>query len=151
MQITPLRRGDYNEIIDMLILFGHESGISEMIQPVYDREHLRQVVTRCEFSGASWIAYNDKEIMGMILAMRYQDFWIPKIIRMRELAWWVKPNYRGTTAGARLFRNYVESCELLRTTGKIASYTVSKMANSPNFDYERRGFRHVESTYQIGE
>lgn len=151
MQIRPLRRGDYPEIIDLLIQFGKESGIKEMDQPEYNHRHLSEVLVRCEYSGASWIAQNDQHIMGMILAIRYQDFWIPKIIRIRELAWWVRPEHRGSSAGARLFRNYVESCELLRNTGKISSYTISKMYSSPDLDYERRGFRHVESTYQIGE
>ena len=150
MRIRPLQRCDYRPVTEMLEQFGQETGIREMTTP-YDPNHINQILIRAEFSQASWVAVNDQEIMGFILAHRYQDFWLPKITRMRELAWWVKPQYRGGTAAARLFRSYVESCELLRVTGRISSYTISKMSSSPDIDYERRGFRHCESTYQIGE
>jgi hypothetical protein len=53
--------------------------------------------------------------------------------------------------GARLFHAYTKAADELVSKGEIVSYTVSKMSFSPNLDYERRGFRFLESTYIVGE
>jgi GNAT superfamily N-acetyltransferase len=151
MRIRPLQRADYPEIRSMLIDFGLETAITTLDQPEYDFAHFDQILLRCEYSGASLVAQSDGEIAGMILALRESDLWIRKIIRMRELAWWVRPQYRGSSVGGRLWSTYIDRCEDLKIRRQITGYTVSRLATSPPFDYERRGFRFIEATYMIGE
>jgi len=86
----------------------------------------------------------------MILSMRVPELWQPNIIRLRELAWYLKPEYRNTTLGARLFAAYCNKADEMLKSNKISGYTISKLHNSPDFDYERRNFKFIESTYMVG-
>jgi N-acetylglutamate synthase-like GNAT family acetyltransferase len=151
MRIRPLQRADYPEIKSMLIDFGRETGLAAFDQDQYDHSHAEQILLRCEYSGASLVAQADGEIAGMLLALREQDLWIRKIVRMRELAWWIRPLYRGSSVGGRLWTSYIDRCEDLKLRRQISGYTVTRLSTSPEFDYERRGFRFIEATYMIGE
>ena len=35
------------------------------------------------------------------------DMWLPEVKSMREIAWWVDPEHRGSSAGAKLLKEYV--------------------------------------------
>jgi hypothetical protein len=53
--------------------------------------------------------------------------------------------------GARLFAAYKKAAESVLESGRIMGFTISKLHNSPDFDYERRGFKFIEATYLIGD
>ena len=151
MKIRKINRFDYEQVMDMMIDFAVKTGVKDLCQEIYDREHAGKILLHCERSGISLVAEVDGQVVGMLLSVADRDLWIPKVVRLRELAWWVKEEYRNTTIGARLFQRYTQGAEELLEQGRITGYTISKMYNSPDFDYERRGFRYVESTYMIGE
>jgi len=147
MIIRRLERADYNQVCDLMIQFAHLTGMNDLNLKTYDREHANQVLLRCEKTGASFVAQEGQEIVGLILSMRAPELWQPNIIRLRELAWFVREDYRKTTTGARLFTAYNQAAEQMKFEGKITGYTISKMWNSHDFDYERRGYQFLESTY----
>lgn len=148
MKITAITRWDYDACCDIMTAFAQQCGVSDLNKPTYDREYAKNVLLRCERTGASFIARtDDNQAMGIILSMAVPELWQPNIIRLRELAWYVLPQYRGTTAGARLFAAYVNAAENMQKQGRITSFTMTKLANSQDFNYEKRGFKLVESTY----
>ena len=150
MIITPITKFDYEDICDMMTEFARSCGVSDLNKDVYDRDYAKNVLLRCERAGISYIAREDKQAVGMILSMAVQELWQPKIVRLRELAWYVRPEYRGTSVGAKLFVAYKQQAEQWLAKGKITGYTMSKLHNSDDFDYEKRGFKFIESTYLAG-
>jgi GNAT superfamily N-acetyltransferase len=135
----------------MMTEFARSCGVKDLNRDTYDREYAKNVLLRCEKTGASYIARVEGKPVGMILSMRVAELWQPNIIRLRELAWYVREEYRGTTVGAKLFATYKQHAERMVKEGKITGYTMTKLHNSDNFNYEKRGFKYIESTYLSGE
>lgn len=149
--ISAISKVDYNDLCDMMTEFARSCGVNDLNKENYDREYAKNILLRCEKTGASFIARDsDKQAIGMILSMRVQELWIPNIIRLRELAWYVRPEHRHTTIGARLFAEYKKTAENMMKQGKITGFTMTKLHNSDDFDYEKRGFKFIESTYMVG-
>lgn len=148
MIIRYLERADYEQVLNLMIRFARETHIKDLQYDMYDKIQGRQVLLRCEKAGVSVVATTDQGlIVGFLLSMKQQDIWIPEVIRLRELAWYVVPEYRGTSIGARLFFSYVNSAEKLLERGEIRGYTMTKLSSSADFDYEKRGMRKIEETY----
>lgn len=148
--IRRLQRADFDQVQELMECFANESGIGDLENPTYDTDHVRQVLLRCEKGGISLVGQKGDQITGVLLSILVPDLWIPEIVRLRELAWYVRPEHRGGTTGARLYSAYIDSAEELRRSGRITSYTMSQLSGSPNFDLERRGFRHLETTFVVG-
>jgi len=151
MTIRKINRFDYDQLCEFMIDFAVETGIKTFNRESYDYEYAKNILLRCEKTGVSLVAEDQGKITGMILSLRVPEVWMPDIIRLRELAWWVRPEYRSTTTGARLFAEYKRQAQELLDDDKITGYTITKLGTSPDFDYERRGFKFVEATYMIGD
>lgn len=134
-----------------MIKFATESSIKTYDRETYNYEYARNLLLRCEKTGVCLVSEDQGQITGTILSMRVQDIWVPDVIRLRELAWWVQPEYRSTTTGARLFSEYRRQAQEMLDNKKITGYTITKLSTSPDFDYERRGFKFIEATYMIGD
>lgn len=146
--IRRLERSDYTAVIEMLMEFANETGIKDMDLGLYDPKHAYQVLLRCQHAGISLVATTSQgQIVGMLLSMKCQDVWLPTVVRLREIAWWVKPEHRGTSLGGRLFFNYCNLADQMLQQGEITGYTMTKLVSSEDYDYERRGMRLVEATY----
>ena len=48
----------------------------------------------------------EKEKKGLILGIVYPYIFNPQILIAQELGWWVEPEYRGTTVGVRLLKEF---------------------------------------------
>lgn len=151
MKIRRLERADYDQVCALMKSFAEESGIQSLRKEQYDYEHARQVLLRCEKGGISFVGEDYASIQGCILSITVPDLWLPQTLFLREIAWYVRPESRHTTLGARLFAAYKKAAESVLESGRIHGFTISKLASSPDFDYERRGFRFIEATYMIGE
>jgi ribonucleotide reductase alpha subunit len=90
----------------------------------------------------------DKKLTGMLLAIKSPFMWDANKLIMSEIAYWVEPEYRGSTAGYRLLAKYVEYCDKLKDDGVIVNYTMSQMAGQ-DLDYTRFGLKPVETTWSI--
>ena len=99
--------------------------------------------------GLALLAYREDECVGMILSFIDQSIWDPEICVMKELAYWVVPKYRGTSAGYRLLSKYNEFGRSLTEAGRIKTWTISKMVNSPDLDYAKFGFSKCEETWSM--
>lgn len=150
MEIRALERWDYNQVIDVLQQFACETGVRELIDN-HDIPQVLRMLVLCQQGGSSWVAEDAGLITGILLSYREPDVWRRSYLRMRELAWFVRRDYRNTTAAARLFRAYQRGCESLMQQGVIRSYTISRLAITPEIDFESRGFQPIETTYQRGE
>ena len=146
--IRRLERSDYPAVIDMLMEFANESKIKDMDLELYDPKHAYQVLLRCQYAGISLVATTTEgQPVGMLLSMKCPEVWMPSIVRLREIAWWVRPEQRGTSLGGRLFFNYCNLADQMLNRGEITGYTMTKLVSSDDYDYERRGMRLIEATY----
>jgi hypothetical protein len=86
-------------------------------------------------------------ITGMLMGIFSFNVWDRNIRCMNELAYWVSPEYRGSTAGYRLLAKYKEIGDKLVEIDEIKYFTISKMVNSPDLDYKRFGFEYLEEQW----
>lgn len=144
--IRRLQRHDYDQIVALLEQFSDQTGLFEDEDKDYD--NTARLLLRCEKTGHSFVAQTATGIVGVILSIPVPDLWYPKIIRLREIAWFVLPEFRSQGWGEQLYRAYTEAAEQDRRQGRITGYTMSQLENSPKIAYE--GFRRVETTYLVG-
>jgi hypothetical protein len=102
-------------------------------------------------AGVIFLAEKDDLVVGMLVALKNNNIWDPDLWVMDELCYWVEPEHRGSTAGYRLIKAYVEYCDYLVEQGSIESYTISKMVNSPDLDYAKFGFTKLEEQWRNTE
>lgn len=98
--------------------------------------------------GVIFLAEKDNKIIGMLIAAKTPNIWDPNLYIMNELAYWVEPEHRGSTAGYRLIKQYTKYCDEMKQHNKIKGYTISKMSNSPDLDYSKFGFNKLEEMWR---
>jgi GNAT superfamily N-acetyltransferase len=98
--------------------------------------------------GVAFVADYEGLVVGMIVAVKNQNIWDPEIHNFNELAYWVEPEHRGSSAGFKLLKKYQEFAEQAKALGTIKYYTISKMINSPDLSYDRFGFRKLEEMWE---
>ncbi len=57
-------------------------------------------------NGMSFVAEQDDQIVGFILGIIGPMWFVQRVRVAVELAWWVDPSYRNTTAGVRLLKAF---------------------------------------------
>lgn len=100
-----------------------------------------------ENRGLILLAEDQGQIQGMIIGLYTFNLWDQDIRYMAELAYWVKHGHRGSTAAFRLLKQYKEIGDLLIDKKEISYYTISKMVNSPDLNYDRWGFEKLEEQW----
>jgi hypothetical protein len=87
--------------------------------------------------------------IGMIIGIISPTIWDDTALALHELAWYVKPECRSTSAlvGYRLLRTYLDYANQLKDDGKIKLYTLTKMSTSPDMKYEKFGFSKIEENW----
>lgn len=155
MKIRRLERKDYPAVIAMGLAFAKETELVGWNSNELNHEHAKKILLSCELAGHSLVAEDDQgEIQGILLTIKDRDVWMPHLIRLKEVAWWVKPEHRKTAVGPMLFEAYITAAESMRASGEIISYTIGRHRYSPEHletYVKSKGFSFLESTYIIGE
>jgi hypothetical protein len=97
--------------------------------------------------GYIWLYEDNNNIVGALAAIREPNVWFPEKISMREMFWYVKPEYRHTVGAARLFVAYDRMGQELLNSNNIDGYFMSEMSTTSNLNLESRGFRLAERLY----
>lgn len=117
----------------------------------YNDHHIRKVLDIIRKRGLLFVADGkDDDLAGVFMSIQSPDIWIPKLVIMNELVWWVNPNYRDTSVGYRLLKEYTDACKILVKEGAIANFTMTLLENSPEIDLEKRGWDKIETNYVFG-
>lgn len=134
---------DKPQIIKMLRMFRDES-------PIQQYKHLDNVdyINKLldGILAGSGIIYI-KENVGMIIGIIQPTIWDDSTLALHELAWYIKPECRNTTAGYRLLSAYLKEAEQLKASNRIGFYTFAKMTTSPNMKYEKFGLIKIEENW----
>lgn len=150
--IRNITRHDYDLVIEGMRLFRTEAGRSSHLTHDYDLTHVMKVLDYCRLSGVCLIAEDtDHNLQGFLISAKNPDVWQPKIIRLQELLWWVRPDVRSTNIGGRLLVKYKQQAESMKSAGEIFSYSIGRANTTKDIDFSKLGFEFYESQYIIGE
>jgi N-acetylglutamate synthase-like GNAT family acetyltransferase len=138
---------DIETIIELLKKYREVAPLDAM-KKANDKEYIKKLITEIIIgSGYVFLAEKNKTIIGMLIAAKFPNIWNPEAKQMSEIAYWVDPEHRGSTAGYRLIETYIRRSEKLKSEGEIDFYTISKMINSPDLKFNKLGFEKLEETW----
>lgn len=135
------------DAIKLLQEFLNETAYHQAPDVANNVEHLGKLVFTVMNNGYIWIAYSDEKPVGLLMAIRQPNMWLPSFIELRELVWFVNPEHRKTTIGGRLFKTFSNAVDQLLEQGKIHGCFTTRMSTTDEINLERRGFRLTEKTY----
>jgi len=139
-------RSDLNLVTDLLIEFLSNTSYNNHTL-VVDREHIKKMVFSILHHGYIWLLFNEEIAVGLLVAVKEQNTWMPDKTSLRELVWFVREEYRGTLGAGRLFIKFCEQAETLLNNNEIQGYFTTRMTTTRDYDLESRGFRLTEKLY----
>lgn len=89
----------------------------------------------------------DNDERGFLAAIIAPNIWYPSLQELSELAWWVKPEHRNSTIGGKLWLTFDKEAEAMKQDGRIQYIKTSLTVQSPVVDYEKRGYKPLETAY----
>ena len=150
MKIRNANKFDLPGIIDMLHRY-KKQGPTSFTNTFNNEDQVATIYAHIMAGrGLALVAEKDGELAGLLIAMIDPIIWDPDTRIMRELAYWVDEEYRGSTAGYRLIAEYVKQADQMVEDGRISAYVIAKMANSPDLKYDKFGFTKVEEVWVAG-
>ena len=149
MKIRHADPWDISTICDMLRNYRSATPWRRLAE-VDDEEWVTKLLTGIlAGAGVVFLAEEKDNTVGMLIAIKNTNIWDPKLYVLNELAYWVEPQHRGTSAGYKLIKTYVDHCQDLKDKKIIEGFTISKMVNSPDLDYGRFGFEKLEEMWRM--
>lgn len=139
-------RSDLNLVADLLVEFLLETSYDKHTE-VIDREHIKKLVFTVIHHGYIWLYFNEEVAIGLLVAVKEQNMWMPNKTSLRELVWFVREEYRSTIGAGRLFIKFCEQAETLLNNDEIQGYFTTRMTTTRDYDLESRGFRLTEKLY----
>jgi hypothetical protein len=149
MKIRQANKFDLPNVLDMLRNFRSNTPI-EMMRECNNEEYISKLFHHIILGGGVALIAEDKNTAGMIIGVKDQNIWDPNLKVLRELVYWVEPQYRGSTAGYKLLLQYNKLAQELVNENKINMYTMTKMINSPDLDFTKFGYKKTEEVWVAG-
>jgi hypothetical protein len=139
-------RGDLDKLESLIMAFLNDTSYNQLALEV-DPAHIRRLCHTCLHLGYIWLYEVDDEAVGLFVATREPNTWAPHLISLKELVWYVKPEYRGTPGAAKLFLTFQKTADEMLLNKQIQGYFVTRMESTAAVDLIKRGFRPVERLY----
>jgi hypothetical protein len=149
MKIRQANKFDLPVVVEMLRNFRNNTPI-EMMRECNNEEYISKLFHHIILGGGVALIAEDKNTAGMIIGVKDQNVWDPNLKVLRELVYWVEPQYRGSTAGYKLLLQYNKLAQELIDENKISMYTMTKMVNSPDLDFTKFGYKKAEEVWVGG-
>ena len=138
---------DYDRVMQLLIDMSNTTDIVAYHNPTYRDKYIRNLITELCCNGCFYVAEDKGEIHGLIAGMIQPQIWLPHVNLLVESAFYVTPEYRHTTMGARLFKKYRDTGKQLLDSGDIDTFSITQNDNFNDFDYSKHGFDKAETIY----
>ena len=149
MKIRQANKFDLPAVVEMLRNFRNNTPI-EMMRECNNEEYISKLFHHIILGGGVALLAEDKNTAGMIIGVKDQNVWDPNLKVLRELVYWVEPQYRGSSAGYKLLLQYNKLAQELIDENKISMYTMTKMVNSPDLDFTKFGYKKAEEVWVGG-
>jgi len=86
----------------------------------------------------------EKENKGVILGIIYPLYYNPDVLIAQELGWWVEPEYRNTTLGIKLLKEFEKEAKSRGAKKIIMFYLDAQTPDKINQMLSRMGYEPVE-------
>lgn len=140
-----MNKFDIPRVIEMLWNY-HDSGSIPGLEINDDKSATQVLTVIIAGGGIGLLAEKNDELIGMLLALCVPYMWDKSKLVMTEIAYWVEPEHRGSTAGYRLLKEYLKICDEMKEQGRIHFCTMSQMEGQ-ELNYSKFGLRPVEHTW----
>ncbi len=140
-------RFDFPSICRLLEDYFKEGTYGQHIDYGFDRDRAAKILFTVTHQGYIWLYEVDNQVVGVLAAVREPNIWFPQKISMREMFWYVKPEYRHRVGAAKLFVAYERQAQELLNNNSIDGYFMTEMSTTSNLNLESRGFRLAERLY----
>lgn len=141
MEIRPAKLSDIPFILGELKKFDRQGGVRSIYPgDDYAAGAAENLIRKHRFQ----IADDGKRQLGFLAAMVMPHWMNPAVRTAAELFWWVGEEYRGSSAGIRLLKDYSQWAK-----SNVDWATACLQHNSPVRDetMERNGFKKYETTF----
>lgn len=144
--IRQATRQDIPVLVWMMREYAKEAPIPALRNTeAHNADHVGQLIFQM-LSGRGFILIDDDH-RGMIAAIITQNVWCPKVLELRELAWWVMPEHRNKSIGGKLWIKFDELAQDMLNSKRVDFVCTTVMSNSPLIDYTKRGYQALEVTF----
>ena len=140
-------RYDKPQIKDMLRSFAIESKVLEIEQQFANFSQDKYLDKLLDTIMAGMGIIYIEEGKGFIMGMFTPSVWCDKTLTLHELAWYVKPEFRGSTVGYRLLKTFISYGNKMKESGRIKYFVIGKMESSPDIKYEKVGFKKIDESW----
>ena len=147
MKIRLANKFDIPQLAEMLRHY-RDSGTIKGLKVENEETGMKILTAIIVGMGVAIVSEKDNKLTGMLLAVKSPFMWDNSKLLLSEIAYWVEPEHRGSTAGYRLISKYVEIADDLLQSGTIINYTMSQMAEQ-KLDYSRFGLKPIETTWSV--
>jgi hypothetical protein len=147
MKIRLADRSDLNCVSDLVVEFLGNTSYGIHTADNINLQYIRRLVFNILHVGYIWLLEDENNLVGLLAAVKEPNMWIPEKTSMRELIWYVKPEYRGTVSAGKLFIKFCAEGDALLAQGLIQGYFTTRMTTTADYDLESRGFRLTEKLY----
>lgn len=132
----------------IITAFGRESGLCEQFGLPVDFTHFKQFleVVMANDIGGAFIAEQHGRIIGtLVYSVTAHPF--TGVKSASEIAWYVYPDFRHTSAGVRLYRSFEKCMKEQGVKLLMMIYLENSMPDRLRRFYEKIGFEKVETNY----
>ena len=88
---------DARHMIKLMQQFLTDTSYDQGLEASKDVEHLGKLAFTFINNEYVWLAFNKEEPVGILIAIKEPNLWIPKHVQLRELIWYVVPEHRKTS------------------------------------------------------
>lgn len=138
---------DFDRIMSLMINFANAAPVEALHNPKYNYRGVQNLLTMILKSGTIIVGEVDGVIQGMLIAGVDSNPWLPHVKTLKEMAWWVEPEYRNTSLGYRILKEYIRVGKLGQEVGAISNFTITTLMDSPIRDMEKFGWIPIEKNY----
>jgi N-acetylglutamate synthase-like GNAT family acetyltransferase len=137
---TPV---DFPAILDMLRRGRETAPFKFLLEANYADHVIRQLTEFISGRGMA-IVSESNQLTGFMLAALEPNFWNPKTLLMVEVAYWVKPEFRGGMSAHRLITEYCARGNAMKAERRIDHFVIGKTTKSPDLSFSKFGFSKLE-------
>lgn len=151
MNIRKGTKFDMPEVLKMIVDFQNQSHTPKSLKEPLDMIYLNKLYHHIILGGGiCLVAEHESETIGMMIGLKNSSIWFPSQLTLNELMIYVKPEYRNSTVGGRLVKQYNKCAEEMRNNKEIVQYTVSVTQPFGKMNYEKLGYKKTEEIWSIG-
>jgi len=151
MNIRLANKFDIVQVIDLIKAFIHSANLNNKIKDNIDYTYVNQLYHHCILGGGlGLVAEKDGDLVGMIAGIKSPNIWYVDDIALREIMFYIQPEFRKGRVAYKLLTKYNEHAQELLDKGNINSYTMTNTEQLHKIDYSRFGYNKVEETWAVG-